>query len=108
VSEIARVENVRESIDGRTAEPILETYLGPAVNEVIEPSVSKTKLEKFIRAEAPSTGDARAMLQQIMAGLREGGAVKETTVVSYRTRSLRKSPARHIRAVANSAVLSPG
>jgi RecB family exonuclease len=89
MSEIARVESVRESIDGRKAAPVLEAYLGPAADEVIEPSVSKTKLEKFVRAEAPSAQDARAIIQQIMSGLREASAVKETTYTSYRIRPIR-------------------
>lgn len=97
INEVARVESVREGIDGRAAVPVLEAYLGPAACEVIEPSVSKARLEKFVRAEAPSPMDARDMIRQVMAGLRRAGAVKETTSVSYRTRPLRFGGARLMR-----------
>jgi RecB family exonuclease len=93
VNDIARVETVRESIDGRAAVPVLEAYLGPAAGEVIEPSISKSRLERFVRAEAPSSRDARDILQQLMTGLREGGAIKETISVNYRTRPLRRAGA---------------
>jgi RecB family exonuclease len=91
VSEIARIESLRESIDGRIAVPVLESYLGPAASEVIEPSVSKTRLEKFVRAEAPSAQDARVILKQIMSGLREASAIKETVYFSYRIRPMRSA-----------------
>jgi hypothetical protein len=78
VNEIARVEIARESIEGRAAVPVLEAYLGPAAGDVIEPSVSKTRLEKFVRAEAPTSRDAKDILRQVMAGLRGAGAIKET------------------------------
>ena len=97
-NEIARVETVRESVDGRAAVPVLEAYLGPAAGELIEPSVSKTRLEKFIRAEAPSPRDARDILRQVMTGLRDAGAIKETISASYRTRPLRKAGARLLKA----------
>lgn len=93
VNEIARVEIARESIEGRAAVPVLEAYLGPAAGEVIEPSVSKTRLEKFVRAEAPTSRDAKDILRHVMAGLRGAGAIKETVCINYRTRPRRKAGA---------------
>jgi hypothetical protein len=100
LNEIARVEIARETIEGRATVPVLEAYLGPAAGEVIEPSVSKTRLEKFVRAEAPTSRDANDILRQVMAGLRGASAIKETVCINYRTRPLRKAGARLIKAEA--------
>lgn len=82
--EIARVETIRETINGKMAVPVLHKYLGDVADEVIEPTVSKMALEKFVRAACEKQGEARAIIKSILSGLREAGAVKETVRISYR------------------------
>jgi hypothetical protein len=86
MSEVTRVETVRETIDGRSAAPVLHRYMGDAADEVIEPTVSKAALETFIRSISETRGEARSIFSSIMSGLREAGAIKESVSVSYRAK----------------------
>lgn len=89
--EVARVDSTRETIIGRVAVDALYEQLGELAQDIIEPSVSKTTLESVIKKHSKTSQEANATINGVMSTLRQVGAIKETPIVSYRARAIKKS-----------------